>query len=312
MNLFKRVYENLTKTLSKADNKQTVNIPKAYNNHTKNVSETNLEITLNSANNQCEFPFRVFLIIGKPETGKTTLSKNIAGYYERNGVPIVNVKTLEDLEKQKCVLIIDDLKDNLTKAIFNRIVEKFRIVRHNQQIIILTHHILSDVPTRLIKLAEKVIMFNNSFSPNSPTSKVHHIIPKSRKNELHELVLTLNNYEYVVIKNGKVFGKFSNMNITPIVGDTNGKEVLLINGSKNGCKNGFHNGLNGFNGNGEKFRDLIYEKVPEFDFLTITDKIIVLKQTFPRLKPKVISQMVGTTPQNTWKTLSIARKKGLI
>jgi len=133
MNLFKRVYENLTKTLSKADNKQTVNIPKAYNNHTKNVSETNLEITLNSANNQCEFPFRVFLIIGKPETGKTTLSKNIAGYYERNGVPIVNVKTLEDLEKQKCVLIIDDLKDNLTKAIFLRKSSRIRLPNYNRQ-----------------------------------------------------------------------------------------------------------------------------------------------------------------------------------
>jgi len=309
LNVFKRFYQNLTKTLSKPNPNQTQTLQKPYQ---KLIEKPMVQITLDSANNTTEFPLRVFLIIGKQGYGKTTLAKNISEYYEQNGIPIVNVRTLEDLEQQKCVLIIDDLKDDLTKAVFNRLVEKFRVVRHNKQIIILTHHILSDVPTRLLKLADKVIMFNNNFSPNSPTSKVHHIIPKSRKNELHELVLTLNQYEYVIVKNGKVYGKFSNMNITPIVGDTNGKELLLINGSKNGFKNGFQNGLNGFNGNGEKFKELLYEQIPEFDFLTVTDKIIVLKQKFPRLKPKVICQIVGTTPSNTWKTLSIARKKGLI
>lgn len=308
MNRFKRIFQNLTKTLLKPHK----SIPETDPNHTKTISETDQKstITLRSSNHTSDFPLRVFTVIGKQGTGKTTLATNIRKYYEQNGLKIVEVKTLEDLETPECVLLIDDLKDDVTKKVMKAIVEKFRVVRHEKQIIVLTHHILNDVPTKLLQLSEKVIFLHTNFSVNSPMSKIHHIIAKSRKNALHDVVLSLPEYEYVVLKKGNTFGKFSNMDIKPIVGDTYGQEIKLIN--HNGNKNGSRNGLtNGFI-NSTQFSETLYGKIPEFDLLTVTDKIVVLKQTFPRLKPRSIAQIVNTTPGNTWKTLSLARKNGLV
>jgi molybdopterin-guanine dinucleotide biosynthesis protein len=301
----KELYQNLTKTLPK--NEQT--LQKADQKQTETLLKTNQKITLASANKTTDFPLRVFIIIGKQGYGKTTLAKNIANYYTKNKIPIVNVQTLEDLEKQECVLVIDDLKDDLTKTIMQKIAEKFRAVRHSKQIIVLTHHVLNDVPTKLLELADKIIMFNNSFSVNSPTSKVHYIIAKNKKEALHELCLNLEHYHYVIVKEGKIYGKFENINIEPIVGDTHGAEIKLIanNGASAIDTNIMVSAINN-----TKIMEKLLEQVPEFELLTTTEKIITLKQTFPKLKPAVISRLVNTTPQNTWKTLSIARKKRLI
>lgn len=305
-NTLRELYRNLTKTLSKTEH----SILEPNQKHIKTLPETNQKITLSSSNNITDFPLRVFTAIGKQGYGKTTLTRNIAKYYAQNQIPIVYVSSIEDLEKQECVLIIDDLKDDLTKAIFNKIVEKFREVRHSRQIIILTHHILNDVPSKLLELSEKIIMFNNSFSVNSPTSKVHYLIAKNRKDALHDLVLNLEHYFYVVIKEGKIYGKYENTDIEPIVGDTKGAEIRLISGNNNTTildANVIMNALKN-----DKMMEKLLEDFPEFELLTTTDKIIALAQKFPRLKPAVICKIVKTTPSNTWKTLSIARKKGLI
>lgn len=307
-NRLKGFYRNLTKNLSKTEKA----LQKPYDKQTETLPKTDVKITLNSANHTTDFPLRVFTIIGKQGYGKTTLAKNISKYYSNNGIPIINVESLEDLEKQKCVLVVDDLKDDLTKKVMLKIVEKFREVRHQKQIIILTHHILNDVPTKLLQLSDKIIMFNNNFSVNSPTSKIHHIISKSKKHALHELVIELEHYQYIIVKEGKIHGKFSNMDITPIVGDTNGSEIQLINQNAQKAKAVMDTNVMVSVINNTKFMEKLLEQVPEFELLTTTEKIITLKRTFPRLKPRVICQIVGTTPSNTWKTLSIARKKGLI
>lgn len=305
-NTLKELYRNLTKTLSKTE--QSLRRPDQK--HIETLPQTNQKITLSSSNNITDFPLRVFTAIGKQGYGKTTLTRNISKYYAQNNIPIVYVSSVEDLEKQDCVLVIDDLRDDLTKAIFNRIAEKFRAVRHSRQIIILTHHILNDVPSKLLELSEKIIMFNNSFSVNSPTSKVHYLIAKNRKDALHDLVLNLEHYFYIVVKEGKIYGKYENTDIEPIVGDTKGAEIRLISGNDNTTVLDANVMINTLK-NG-KMMEKLMEEIPEFELLTITDKIIALAQKFPRLKPAVICKIVKTTPSNTWKTLSIARKKGLI
>jgi hypothetical protein len=301
----KAIYQNLTATLPKTEE----TLLKTYEKQTETLPQTNQKLTLSSSNSITNFPLRVFIIIGKQGYGKTTLTKNIAKYYAQNNIPIIYVQDVVDLEKQECVLVIDDLRDDLTKAIFSKIVEKFRAVRHSKQIIILTHHVLNDIPTKLLELSEKVIMFNNSFSVNSPTSKVHYVIPKRQKEALHDLVLNLEHYHYVIVKEGKIYGKFENTNIEPIIGDTHGAEIKLITNSQTAIPdtNVMVTALNN-----TKLMEKLIEQIPEFELLTTTDKIITLKQTFPKLKPAVICKLVNTTPSNTWKTLSIARKKGLV
>lgn len=237
----------------------------------------------------------------------------IADYYKNANIPIVKVKTLEDLNRQKCVLLIDDLKEDLTKKVFNALVEKFRVVRHNQQIIILTHQLINRIPTDLLKLSEKIILFNTKYNPTSPTEKLNSFLPKSKRVEVQEILVSLEPYNYVILKDGKLHGEFSNMDIQPIVGDSNGKEINLINGNRKLTKTTktLTITLNG------EFKQLLYQKCPEWDFLTVKEKIIFLKVEFPQLKPKAIAKIVGTTKANVWKELSRAglrtnRRRNLI
>ena len=309
MSFLKRLYQNLTKTLPKPNLKPTEALQKPNLKPTETLPKPSLEITLSNSGKTSDFPLRVFTIVGKPGCGKTTLANMISDYYASQGIPKVIVKTLDDLEKQKCVLVIDDLKEDLTKAIFNTLVEKFRVVRHNQQIIILTHQLVNRIPTDLLRLSEKIILFNTSYNPTSPTEKLNSFISKSKRAEVQEALVTLEPYQYVILKNGKLYGPYSNMNIQPIIGDTNGKEVRLINGKVNNAKTAKAKTPISLNG---EFKALLYQKVPEWDFLTVREKIITLKQMFPRLKPKIIAQIVNTSSQNVWKELSIARKQGII
>jgi len=182
-------------------------------------------------------------------------------------------------------------------------------VRHNQQIIILTHQLINSIPTKLLQLSEKIILFNTSFNPTSPTDKLNNFMPKSRRTEYHDILISLEKYQYVILKHGKLHGAYSNLDISPIVSDTNGKEIRLINGKAKNAKIAKAKMPISLNG---EFKALLYQKCPEWDFLTTREKIITLKQMFPRLKPKIIARIVNTTPQNCWKELSIARKNGLI
>ena len=327
MSFLKRLYQNLTKTLPKPNLKPTEALQKPNLKPTETLPKTNPEITLKSSFSISEFPLRAFLVIGKQGTGKTTLVKQILRYYYGNGLKTVFVCERKEqlaqefpnaifepditraLQYQKAIIAVDDLSRDLTKSIMNYITEKFREIRHNQQIIVMSHHLIKDVPSDLFALCDKVIFFNTSFNPNQPFSKVNHIISKSKKEQLHEKLLSLMPYHYIIVKHNRIYGEFSNLDIDPIIGDTNGQEITLINGKTKIAKKADKTKTLTING---EFKALLYQKVPEWDFLTVREKIIVLKQTFPRLKPRIISQIVGTTPQNVWKELSIARREGII
>ncbi|MEM2355485.1 MAG: hypothetical protein QXO00_04110 [Candidatus Bathyarchaeia archaeon] len=261
-------------------------------------------ITLSSANVVSEFPLRVFVILGKQGYGKTTLVNNIASYYLRHNIRVVRVAKLEDLEQQNAVLVIDDLKTDLTRKVMAYMVEKFRTVRHQKQIIILTHHILNDVPSDLLRLSDKVIFFNTAFSVNSPTSKIHEIISKNKREHLHELVLSLEPYHYIIVKANKVYGAFLNTNIEPIVSDSYGKEIALISNGENNKDDVFKPS--------EDLLKLVVEKIPEFHYLTLTMKVVKLVEMFPDLKPKAIAKIVGAEANSVRARLSYARQKGLL
>ncbi|VVB54025.1 Uncharacterised protein [uncultured archaeon] len=310
---FKDAYQNLTNNIPKAEETQPKTEgtqPQTNQNHTENSQK----LTLDSGNNISDFPLRFNLIIGKMGYGKTTISKGIQNHYADNGIPVVNVQILADMENAKeCVLVFDDLKRDLAKSAFEKIVENIREIRHKKLIIIFSHHMLDDVPKEILQLCEKVIMFNNSIQLNSPMAKVNYVITKARKEALHDFVLTLEHYRYVIVKEGKIFGDYANTDISPIVGDTGGAEIKLMGKSANGAPIQIldTNAIIQQTASQETdLKKLVREKCPEYDYLTVTEKIIQIQTQFPKLKPAIIARIVGTTADNTWKTLSNARKGG--
>jgi hypothetical protein len=263
----------------------------------------NVSITLANSGSVNDFPLRIFTIAGKMGYGKTTLANAIAKYYSDNGIEVVKVNSLSDLDRENSVLLIDDLKEDLTESVFNKIVENFRAARHRRQIIILTHQLIDRIPTALLELSEKVILFNSNFNPDQPTCRVNVLMPKADKHRLHETVLQLQPYQYVIIKEGRMYGPFSNTYIDPIVGDSCGKEIQLIKNNPNNGKNSnnFKNLLNNYK---------LVADIPEWDLLGTNQKIIMLARKYPHLKPKAIAAVVGTTPNTVRVTLSRYRKKG--
>ena len=129
---------------------------------------------------------------------------------------------------------------------------------------------------------------------------------------LHETLLALQPYHYVIVKYGKIHGVFSNMDVMPIVGDTNGAELKIAKKSASNGKTAVDTNVLASIAKNTRLMEKILEEIPEYEYLTVTNKIIAIKQAFPRLKPAVISKIVNTTPNTVYKTLSIARKKGLI
>ena len=283
-------------------------LPKPYQNHDENLTSTlpkperqrpskNHTITLHSSNCVSDFPFRVFVIVGKQGQGKTTLAQNLAGHYAEPGVPVLAVKTLEDMDAEGTVMLIDDLAQDLAPKAMRRLVENFRGIRHSKQTVVLVHHLLRDIPSRLLQLSERVIFFSSNINVNQPNAKINALVPRSIKHQFHEKVLTLAPYEYLILKTGKVYGPYSNKDLTPCTSNVTGEKKIL-------------------NGSAEAVPipelERLLDPIPEWNGLSITKKIIRLRIQYPMIKPAYISKVVKTTPNTVWKTLSNARKKGLI
>jgi len=269
--------QNINRTLT--EHKQTIN--ELITEKQQNISET---LTLETANKTCDFPLRVYLIVGKQGRGKTTLTKHLKLYFEQQGFNTIEVKSLTDLEQQNSVLIIDDLKRDLTKAIMNKLVENFRTVRHKKQIVILTHHLLRDIPSELIQLSEKVIMFQSLLNPNNINDKLNYLISKTKKEALCDLLRSLKLYQYIIIEHGKAYGVFENTDIKPIISENSKHEIELEAKSTTNSNNK------------NELLAIVKAKIPEFHYLTLTAQIVKLAELFPELKPKKIAEIVNTTP----------------
>jgi ABC-type multidrug transport system ATPase subunit len=268
------------------------------NKQNKPKISKNTEITLNSSNSISHNALKIYTIIGKQGFGKTTLSQNLQKAFADK--PIVTVKTIDDLNVSNAILVIDDLKTSLAREVMHKIVDILRVARHRDLTIILTHHLISQVPSEILQLSQKVIFFNTNFNP-SQNSKLLNIISKNKLEKLHELLLSLEKYQYIVIENNKVYGVFNNTDITPIINKKPSKEISLNGNSDKNSKTQDPK---------EELRIAIKALIPQFQYLTITQQIIALYNTF-HLKPKAISEILGTTPECVRNKLSQYRR-GLI
>jgi hypothetical protein len=261
----------------------------------------NTEITLNSANTISHNGFRVYTIIGKQGFGKTTLSQNLQKAFTDK--PIITVKNIDDLNHENAVLVIDDLKTSIAKDVMHKIVDVLRTARHKDLTIILTHHLISQIPTEILQLSQKVIFFNTSFNATQ-NSKLLNIISKSKLEKLHDLLLSLEPYNYVIVQNNKVYGIFSNTDVKPIIESMENYHEIEVS-AKNPEITDLHM---------EQQKDVltvVKAMIPEFYQLTLTQQIIALNKAFPKLKPKAIAEVLNTTPQ-TVRTKLYQARNGLI
>jgi predicted transcriptional regulator len=128
------------------------------------------------------------------------------------------------------------------------------------------------------------------------------IISKNKREKFHDLLLSLEKYNYVIVQNNKVYGIFSNTDIKPIISENPEKEIIL----------------NGDSADNQQLTEtpkdvltVVKALIPEFQYLTLTQQIIALNKAFPKLKPKAIAEVLNTTPQ-TVRTKLYQSRKGLI
>jgi predicted transcriptional regulator len=183
----------------------------------------------------------------------------------------------------------------------HKIVDVLRTARHKDLTIILTHHLISQIPTEILQLSQKVIFFNTSFNAVQ-NSKLLNIISKSKLEKLHDLLLSLEKYQYVIIENNKAYGIFSNTDITPIINKPD-KEISLNGEAKTENQQ--------ITEQPQDILTIVKAMIPEFYQLTLTQQIIALNKAFPKLKPKAIAEVLNTTPQ-TVRTKLYQARNGLI
>jgi len=192
----------------------------------------NPKITITDKVEITDFPHRIFVVTGKPKAGKTTLAVELTNYLakkclifgkidetlkEKFKVPVECLDSFHEmLEKANgCTIFLDDIKSRIPKSLF----EFLRRQRHKETNVIVTHHILNKVPTEILQLAERIIMFNSLVS-YAKNSKFRMLVPPSRFNRFAEVVTTLPQYNFIVIKDGKVYGNFYSdygKNLEPIL-----------------------------------------------------------------------------------------------
>jgi hypothetical protein len=270
--------------------------PKSQN---KPKISKNTQITLSSANQISHNTFRVYTIIGKQGYGKTTLSQNLQKAFTDK--PIITVKSIDDINVSNAVLVIDDIKSSIAKDVMHKIVDVLRTSRHKGLTIILTHHLISQIPTEILQLSQKVIFFNTSFNATQ-NSKMLNIISKNKLEKFHDLLLSLEKYNYVIVQNNKVYGIFSNTDIKPIISENPEKEIILNGNSADNQQ---------LTETPKDVLTVVKALIPEFQYLTLTQQIIALNKTFPKLKPKAIAEVLNTTPQ-TVRTKLYQARNGLI
>jgi ABC-type polar amino acid transport system ATPase subunit len=282
----------------------------------------NTEIALNSAFSINENSLRAYVILGTQGYGKSTLTLRLINELAKNYGKVYlitskkpeefqhldfkdKIETISDLSTLKgaenCIIAIDDLKSNIAHETLSTITDIMRIARHKNITVIITHHLLNQIPTQILQLSEKTIFFNTRFNP-SQNSKLLNIISKNKLQRLHDLVLSLEPYNYVIVQNNKVYGIFNNTDITPIINKKPSKEISL-NGSKTENQQ--------ITEQPQDILTIVKAMIPEFYQLTLTQQIIALNKAFPKLKPKAIAKVLNTTPQ-TVRTKLYQARNGLI
>jgi ABC-type multidrug transport system ATPase subunit len=293
--------------------------PKSQN---KPKISKNTEITLNSAFSINGNSLRAYVILGSQGYGKSSLTLRLINELAKNYGKVYlitskkpeefqhldfkdKIETVSDLSTLKgaenCIIAIDDLKSNIAHETLSTITDIMRIARHKNITVIITHHLLNQIPTQILQLSQKAIFFNARFNP-SQNSKLLNIISKNKLQKLHDLLLSLEPYNYVIVQNNKVYGVFSNTDISPIISKPD-KEISLNGEAKTENQQ--------ITEQPQDILTIVKAMIPEFYQLTLTQQIIALNKAFPKLKPKAIAEVLNTTPQ-TVRTKLYQARNGLI
>jgi len=261
------------------------NVSNNVSNAGNDVGKTVKPITLYN-NEVSDFPSMVYVILGKTGEGKTTLVHNMLKHLNKTFKLVESDSDLNSLDAD--VIVLDNLVSRVAPSILNALCDRIRLQRHERKIYIITHHLISQVPTELLQLATKVIFFNSTFNVSAFTSKIGNIIAKAKVEKLHEIVLSLPQYHYVIVARNKISRIYSNDNVSPIFGEF--QEHQENNGNNSQNNNVF-----------QIFEDSpsdaeLQEFAKQLEGLSNMQKIRFLLKKYPNLSNQKIAEVLQISP----------------
>jgi ABC-type multidrug transport system ATPase subunit len=282
-----------SKPVSSEDVKSNVANTKA--NSTKTITLHNNEIS--------DFPSMIYVILGKTGEGKTTLVHNMLKHLNK---PYKLVCSSEDLNNNDDadIIVLDNLVSKVAPSVLNDLCDKIRLQRHERKIYIITHHLISQVPTELLQLATKVIFFNSMFNVSAFTSKIGNIIAKVKVEKLHEIVLSLPQYHYVIVARNKISRIYSNDNVSPIFGEFQEYENNNNSTQNNNCIF-------------QLFQDVpsdaeLLEFAKQLEGLSNMQKIRFMLKKYPQLSNQKIAEVLQISPSIVKSRKCYLKKHNLI
>jgi ABC-type multidrug transport system ATPase subunit len=272
----------IKKLFKSSENPTKSNITSTNNTNAKPITHFNNQIS--------DFPSMVYVILGKTGEGKTTLVHNMLKHLNK---PYKLVCSSEDLNNNDDadIIVLDNLVSKVAPSVLNDLCDKIRLQRHERKIYIITHHLISQVPTELLQLATKVIFFNSMFNVSAFTSKIGNIIAKVKVEKLHEIVLSLPQYHYVIVARNKISRIYSNDNVSPIFGEF--QEYQENNNNSNNTQNN----SNVF----QLFQDVpsdaeLLEFAKQLEGLSNMQKIRFMLKKYPQLSNQKIAEVLQVSP----------------
>jgi ABC-type multidrug transport system ATPase subunit len=265
------------------------NVSEDVKSNVANTKNVNSKPITNFNNQISDFPAMVFTIVGKTGEGKTTLVHNILKYLNKPYKLVENDSDLSNnLDAE--VIVLDNLTSKVAPSILNILCDKIRMQRHERKIYVITHHLLSQIPTELIQLSTKIIFFNSSFNVSAFTSKIGNIIAKVKVEKLHEIVLSLPQYHYIVVSRNRISRIYENSNVSPIFGEFQEYQDQENNGSNSTQNNVF-----------QLFQDSIndtelLEFAKQLEGLSNMQKIRFMLKRFPNISNQKIAEVLQISP----------------
>jgi Cdc6-like AAA superfamily ATPase len=291
-NFIKKLFSS-NKSVSSEDVKSNVANTKA---NAKPITHFNNQIS--------DFPSMVYVILGKTGEGKTTLVHNMLKHLSNKTYKLIySDSDLNELNAD--VIVIDNLVSKVAPSVLSQLYDRIRMQRHEGKIYIITHHLIAQLPTELLQLASKIIFFNSSFNITSFSSKIGNIISKQKIEKLHEIVLSLPQYHYIIVSRNKISKVYSNNDVEPIFGEFQEYQ-------ENNCSNS-----NAQNNIFQIFEDSpseaeLLEFAKQLEGLSNMQKIRFMLKRFPNISNQKIVEVLQISPSIVKSRKCYLKKHNLI